>query len=152
MNQLILNKKSELAQKKKKGFTLVELIIVIAIIAVLAAVAIPKFGQITKNANIKADIANAKNLHGIAAQYIAEEGNFTAANSNINSSIVSKVDGGKIPTSKVYKDKPFIISVDADNNISVYVETQAASGTGDTAVSATSIKVYPNGAEPYNIN
>ena len=149
MNQLILNKKNQLAQKKKKGFTLVELIIVIAIIAILAAIAIPKFGQITKNANIKADIANAKNLHGIAAQFIAEEGNFSVTTStDITNDIKSKIDGGVIPKSKVSKDKPFKVFVDSDNNITVYVETQAAAGEA----SATSVKVYPGGESPYNIN
>ena len=40
---------------KKKGFTIVELVIVIAVIAVLAAVLIPTFINLTKKANISAD-------------------------------------------------------------------------------------------------
>ncbi len=39
-------------QKKRKGFTLVELVIVIAVIAVLSAVLIPTFGSVITNANI----------------------------------------------------------------------------------------------------
>lgn len=49
-------------QKKKKGFTLIELIIVIAIIAILIALAVPKFMSVTKDAKIKTDIANAKTI------------------------------------------------------------------------------------------
>ena len=54
----------------KKGFTIVELVIVIAIIAILAAVLIPTFASIVKKANIANDTAVAKNLNtaAIAAQ------------------------------------------------------------------------------------
>ncbi|MHC9332823.1 prepilin-type N-terminal cleavage/methylation domain-containing protein, partial [Clostridium perfringens] len=48
--------------KKKQGFTLIELIIVIAIIAILAAIAIPKLLSIQRKARVKADIASAKTI------------------------------------------------------------------------------------------
>ena len=40
---------------RKKGFTLVELVIVIAVIAILAAVLIPTFSSLVKRANMSAD-------------------------------------------------------------------------------------------------
>lgn len=48
--------------KNKKGFTIVELVIVIAVIAILAAVLIPTFSNIVERANKAAAQADAKNL------------------------------------------------------------------------------------------
>ena len=50
----------------KKGFTIVELVIVVAVIAILAAVLIPTFSGIIRKANISSDTVVAKNLNTAA--------------------------------------------------------------------------------------
>ena len=47
----------------KRGFTIMELVIVIAVIAVLAAVLIPTFANITERANTSADTQLVRNLN-----------------------------------------------------------------------------------------
>ena len=51
-------------KRSKKGFTIVELVIVIAVIAILAAVLIPTFSSLIKKANESADLQNTRNVRG----------------------------------------------------------------------------------------
>lgn len=48
------------ARKNKKGFTLMEMLIVVAIIAILVAIAIPTFGGALDQAKYNTDIANVR--------------------------------------------------------------------------------------------
>lgn len=49
-----------LKRKNKKGFTLMEMLIVIGIIAILVAIAIPTFSGAQKKAKYSADLANVR--------------------------------------------------------------------------------------------
>ena len=55
---------------RKKGFTIVELVIVIAVIAILAAVLIPTFTGVIQNARTSSAQSQARNLW---VQYTAEQ-------------------------------------------------------------------------------
>ena len=54
-------------KESRKGFTIVELVIVIAVVAVLAAVAIPTFASIVKKTNVSADTQAVRNMNIILA-------------------------------------------------------------------------------------
>ena len=61
--------------RNKKAFTVVELVIVIAIIAILAAILIPTFASLVKKANVSADEQLIRNLNTALASSRAEHNN-----------------------------------------------------------------------------
>ena len=129
----------KVVNKKKKGFTLIELIIVIAIIAILATIAIPKFATIRKNANITTDIANAKNIHSIVAQGIANEKiSATTSLTSADDAIKNSIDADQVK-SKVSGNAFRVVVTDGD--IKVY------GGTDDDKDI-----VYPTQGENYQKN
>lgn len=60
-------------KKKRNAFTLIELIIVIAILGILAAIAIPKYRNSSKEAAITAHKSNVEMLRSAARMKILDE-------------------------------------------------------------------------------
>lgn len=82
----------------KKGFTLVELLIVVAIIAILAAIAIPQYANYTKQAKMAACMEDVKGCLSVAASVYANTGSGTSTTIGAASCSIDSNGVGAITT------------------------------------------------------
>lgn len=59
--------------KKKKGFTLIELIIVLAVMAIIALIAIPNFAAVRNNSKVKADKQSCATIERTVLMLVSDE-------------------------------------------------------------------------------
>ncbi len=121
-------------KKNNKGFTLAELLIVVAIIAVLVAIAIPVFTTQLEKSKEGTDIANLRSAYaaGTVAALTGQVGETTIDTSNYtakyNPNIDGSLDAGGIVIGKgTAKDGKSDVSAFSGGPIK-YTTTTAASG------------------------
>lgn len=104
--------------KKKKGFTLIELVIVVAIITILAAIAIPKY----KNSKHKAAIA----AHNANVEMLTTAGTM-ASSDGVKDETWKSRDNAKeyiqkwpeIPKGIGHDGETYNVTIDTNGNVSV---------------------------------
>lgn len=147
--------------KKEEGFTLIELIIVIAILAIIAAIAIPNVISAVDSSRQTTDISNAKMIADAAATVRAQNESLSgfaetmnvadttgASNAGQFADAIRAQLNGVAPTPK-YKGGAasavtnFVIDVAGDGTIEVY------SVAGSATTTSAALKLFPTPASVY---
>lgn len=142
--------KRETKRRNNKGFSLVELIIVIAIMAILAGILAPQFIKYINKSRVSTDIQNAQQMATALSAEFADTERKTAVAEQTVTDGTAKWDGsaadssarkqkdvlGGVPKSKVDSNASFSYEIDENGVVKVYV---TPSGEG-----ATKTELYPS--------
>ena len=110
-------------KNSKKGFTLVEIMIVVVIIGLLAAMAIPAFKKVRDTSQTKAITNNLRQLASAADQYFLENGVTSIGSSEL------------VGTDKFVKSVDLVAGETYDATITQGVAISATGGTpGDVSL------------------
>ncbi len=105
-------------KKTQQGFTLIELMIVVAIIGILAAVAIPSYQDYTKRAHVAEGFSLAGAAKLAVAEYHASEGAFPTTNASAGMSSATSITGNAVRS----------VSVGAAGAITITYNTKVTAG------------------------
>jgi len=116
----------------QKGFTLIELMIVVAIIGILAAIAIPAYQDYIVRSQVSEGLAMASSVKASVAEYYADRGTWPA---NLAALGITSAPTGKYVTGITVTTGEILITFGADANTNIATDTlrlrPGASANGD---------------------
>jgi general secretion pathway protein G len=117
----------------KQGFTLIELMIVVAIIGILAAIAIPKFASLIDKSKEGATKGSLNAVRSALQVYYGDnEGWFPADNLAVlttNAKYIAAIPVAKLPTTGI-TDSSVVVTFSSSSAAGVFTNGSAAEGSG----------------------
>ena len=119
-------------KKIQQGFTLIELMIVVAIVGILAAVALPAYQDYTKRAHVSEGLGLAEAAKSAVTEYWADKGTWPTTNALAGLADADKITGNAVKSVEVSGAGNVTVKFKAavtDDATIIFVPT-AATGSG----------------------
>ena len=117
-------------KKQQSGFTLIELMIVVAIIGILASIALPAYQDYTKRSHVTEGLSLAGAAKMGISEFYSSEGHFPAGNTSVGLQTATSIKGNAVKSVAVSQSKITITYNDkVTDNATLELQASVANGT-----------------------